>query len=69
MNTKVKVEFFKDTGKFYHSFQFDTIEECFEVNKIKQIAMIDTRFLNSMNYTIEVQSLTSDAWNKYLFII
>lgn len=27
------------------------------------------KFLSSMNYTIEVQDLKSEAWNKYLFIV
>lgn len=67
MKTLVKVEQFKYTGKWYSSFEFNTEFPCFDMVKIKHEAENKKEFITTMSYTIEVQALDSDAWNKYLF--
>ncbi len=64
--TKVKVEFFKYTGKWYSSFEFETRLPAFEMAKIKEEVMLHSEFIKNMNFTIEVDE-KEKGWNKYLF--
>lgn len=65
--TKVKVEFFKYTGKWYSSFEFETKTPAFEMVKIKEEAKHQDAFIDDMSFTIEVDQKEL-GWNKYLFL-
>lgn len=67
MNTKVKVEFFKYTGKWYSSFEFETELKCFQMPEIKKEAQGKREFIDRMDFTVEVNSINEIGWNKYLF--
>lgn len=66
--TKVKVEFFKYTGKHYDSFEYESALPCFDMVKIKEEAIKQKEFITGMNFTIEVDG-GEKGWNKYLFLI
>lgn len=67
-NTRVKVEFFKDTGKFYTSFEYRSFLPVFEITEIKDEVEKKGEFIKGMAYTIEVCYFNKDSsWNKYLF--
>lgn len=63
--TKVKVEFFKYTGKWYSSFEFETPIKVFEMQSIVIDAKTKPEFINGMDFTVEVDD--GKGWNKYLF--
>ena len=65
--TKVKVEFFKYTGKWYDSFEFESELPTFELDKIKDEAMTKKEFIKGMGFTLEVDQ-RDGGWNKYLFL-
>lgn len=68
MKTLVDIELFKDSGKFYTSFQFETETECHDIPKLKSEAMAHNSFIKEMNFTLEVTQIGAGAWNKYLYI-
>ena len=65
--TKVKVEFFKYTGKWYDSFEFESELPAFELAKIKDEARAKKEFIKGMSFTLEVDQ-KDGGWNKYLFL-
>ncbi len=62
--TKIKVEFFKTSGKYYDSFKFISETSIGSIDIIKVEIMNHPKFLTDMDYTFEVEQL--DAWGKYL---
>lgn len=64
--TKVKVEFFKYTGKWYDEFEFESELPAFELVKIKDEARTKKEFIKGMSFTIEVRQ--NRTFNKYLFL-
>lgn len=66
--TKVKVDFYKYTGKWYDSFEYDSHHHAFDMVKIKEEALKRNEFIKGMNFTIEVDEL-GKGWNKYLFLV
>lgn len=66
--TRVKVEFFKETGKWYTSFEFYSEFRPYQFDSIKAEVLSKPEFIKHMNFTIEVD-LADGGWNKYLFIV
>lgn len=66
--TKVRIEFFKYTGKHYDSFEYESGLPCHEMIRIKHEAMRKKEFINGMNFTVEVDG-REKGWNKYLFLV
>jgi len=64
--TKVKVEFFKHTGRWYDQFEYETTLPVYEIIKIKEEAEFKSGFIKGMDFTIEVDK-PCEGWNKYLF--
>lgn len=66
--TKVKIEFFKYTGKWYDSFEFESELPVVELDKIKDEAQTKKEFIKGMSFTLEVDQ-EDKRWNKYLFLV
>lgn len=64
--TKVKIEFFKHTGKWYTSFEFETNLPAHQLLEIKQLAEKRKEFIRGMTFTVEADQ-EGAGWNKYLF--
>lgn len=65
--TRVKVEFFKYTGKWYTSFEFESNFAAHQLIEIKEEAKKKSEFITDMSFTIEVDE-ENKGWNKYLFV-
>lgn len=65
-NTKVKIERFKQGGKFLETLEYHSKIECYETIKLKEEAIKVFTFLTEEIFTLEVKDLNSEAWNKYL---
>jgi len=66
--TKVRVDFYKYTGKHYDSFEYVSELPCFEIPKIRDEVQFKSEFIKGMNFTIEVDE-QHKGWNKYLFLV
>lgn len=64
--TKVKIEFFKDGGKWYTSFNYESNLEVWDIDGILSEVRLNKMFIKTMNFTLEVEK--GESWNKYLFI-
>lgn len=64
--TTVKIDFYKDTGKWYTSFGFNSSFHCFETDKLIQRAEKDERFIKNMSFTIT--AIMGDSINNRLII-
>lgn len=62
--TKVRIERFKESGKYYDFIDTYSVFEVFESNKISW-EMI-AKYKLEMDFTLEVCSFNSPAWNKFL---
>lgn len=65
--THVKIEFFKESGKFYSSFEFHTETSCSTIGNIVFEAKNNQCFIENMDFTIEVKQGHPWSWNKYLY--
>lgn len=66
--TKVKVEFFKYTGKYYSSFEYETKLPAHQMIEIVKEAKTKDDFITEMAFfTIEVDQ-KNGGWNKWLFV-
>lgn len=66
--TKVKIEFFKGSGKWYEELEFETSTPSFELTQLKKEAASKIGFIIGMNFTLEVSDSVG-SWNKYLFLV
>lgn len=66
--TKVKIEFFKSSGKWYETLEFETTLPAHESHEIARGASFLEGFIKDMNYTLEVSDSTG-SWNKYLILV
>ena len=65
--TKIKVEFFKSSGKFYTSFSCTTPVRIHETTELRTICVQYPQFVYGMDFTMEVEDESISAWNKYLY--
>ena len=69
MKTHVRIDTFKNYGsnKWYDTFEYDSDIECHDAVKLKEEAsgLVPS---TSLHFTMEVNSLSSHAWNKYLIL-
>lgn len=67
MKSKIKLELFKDSGKYYDTIEYESEFPCHEANKLIEEAK--TKFISDFDFTIEMEELNAPghyAWNKYL---
>lgn len=62
VKTKVKVEFFKEGGKYYTSIEFETELPCYDVYGINDELKSRPDFISGMLYTIDIRQ--GFAWTK-----
>ena len=67
--THVKLETFKNYGsnKHYESLEYDSMIPCWDAVELKKEAELKVP-QKDMHYTMEVNALDNEAWNKYLII-
>jgi hypothetical protein len=69
MKTKVKVTFFKGTGKWYSSFEFKTKWCCGNISDLKKECISHKEFIGDMDWTMEFNSVNGIMFNMYLYKI
>lgn len=68
MKTQVTIRFYKESGKYYDSFTYDTDIHIAFWSKIKTEAMQRPEFIKNMDFIMEVSS-PEGGWNSYLYPI
>ncbi len=64
MKTKITVNFFKESGKWYDRVEIESQIEPYNISDIKLAVRELNPIANSMDHTIEISK--DDMWNMYL---
>jgi hypothetical protein len=67
MITKVKVDFFKNTGKYYTSIEFNTDTQVWDTDKLNNEVHAQVGFIGFMLYTMEATNESGIVCNKRLY--